>query len=186
MTTAKPPMSSSQARRTAVSRSRVRPYSSEIDLGDGLGVGGPEELDPLGLEASSDPSVVDDVPVVREGAVLVLELDHEGLGVLEVQPTGRRVSDMADPHAAAERLQRLGGEDLVDEPHPFAMVERPVGAGGDPGRLLAPVLEGAETPIEERGGALALQGDPHDATELTGGHGSGGAGLLPEPVGNRF
>ena len=49
---------------------RVRPYEGD-GLGHRLGVGVPEQLDPLRLEPVADPFEVDDVPVVGDRGVLV-------------------------------------------------------------------------------------------------------------------
>ncbi len=84
---------------------------------------------------------VDEVAVVGEGHAALHMVDDDRLGVVAVIAAGRAVAHMADGDAAgAERVEPVGREDVVDEPH-VHIGEQPVAADDDAAGLLPAVLQ---------------------------------------------
>ena len=69
---------------------------------------------------------------------------------------------MADRHVAVERAQLLLVEDLGDEPGVAQGGDVTALAGGDPGRLLAAVLERVEREVGEPGDLVPGRVDAED------------------------
>ena len=115
----------------------------EDDLEVAVGV---EETVLVPVELVAELAVVGHVAVVghddAEGRV-----ELEGLGVLVAAAADRRVAGVADADRAAEVLDGLGGEDVVDEAVALFRVEAAV-EGDDAGRVLAAVLDGQEALVE--------------------------------------
>ena len=87
----------------------------------------------------------------RVGQVAVVGERHlaavvapDRLRVLPGAAAGGRVADVADRHVALQRPQLLLVEDLGDEARVAQRGDVAALAGGDPGRLLAAVLERVE------------------------------------------
>src|SRR5262249_8313592 len=77
------------------------------------------------------------------------------LGVLPGAAAGGRVAHVADRHVALQRLQLLLVEDLGDESRVAQSGDVAALAGGDPGRLLAAVLECVEAEVGQPGDVMA-------------------------------
>ena len=85
------------------------------------------------------------------------------LRVLPGAAAGGRVAHVADRHVALERPQLLLVEDLGDEPEVAQRGDVAALAGGDPGRLLAAVLERVEAEVGEAGDVVPGRVDAEDA-----------------------
>ena len=151
-------------------------------LGHRLGVGVAEQVDPLRLETAADPFEIDDVAVVRDRGVLVVDLHDDRLGVLEIARAGRGVANVPDPDGAAQSVEHLLGEDLVDEAHSLSIEQLPVAARADAGGLLSPVLERPQAPEEVRRRSLALERYPDHSTLLSRRHWLRGDRLMLSPL----
>ena len=96
--------------------------------------------------------LIAELPVIGHVAVVGHDdaegrVELEGLGVLAAAAADRGVAGMADADRAAQVLDGLGGEDVVDEAVALFRVEAPV-EGDDAGRVLAAVLDGQEALVE--------------------------------------
>ena len=110
---------------------------------DDLRVGGERKVDAALLQLGPELDRVDQVAVVGERELAPV-VAPDRLRVLPGAAAGRRVADVADRHVALQRAQLLLVEDLVDEALVAHRHDVAALAGGDPGRLLAAVLERVE------------------------------------------
>ena len=118
--------------------------------GDDLRVGGAAEVDPALLQLGPELDRVGQVAVVGEGDLAAV-VAPDRLRVLPGAAAGGRVADVADRHVALQRLQLLLVEDLGDEAGIAQGGDVAALAGGDPGRLLAAVLQRVEAEVGEPG-----------------------------------
>ena len=131
--------------------------------GDDLRVGGAAELDPAPLQLAPELDRVGQVAVVGEGDLAAV-VAPDRLRVLPGAAAGGRVADVADRHVALERLQLLLVEDLGDQARVAHRRDVAALAGGDPGRLLAAVLQRVEAEVGEAGDVVAGCVYAEDAT----------------------
>ena len=122
--------------------------------GDDLRVGGAAEVDPALAQLVVELDRVGQVAVVGERHLAAV-VAPDRLRVLPRAAAGGRVADVADRHVAVERPQLLLVEDLGDEPGVAQGGDVAALAGGDPGRLLAAVLERVEGEVGEAGDVVA-------------------------------
>ena len=138
-----------EARHDAADGLRQRPGLAGEECGDQLRVGGRCGVDPVAAELVAERRGVRQVAVVPERDPALAAVVHDRLRVLPLRRAGRRVARVPDRDVAGKRLQLLLVEDAGDEPH---LAERrdpaPVG-DGDPGRLLAAVLQRVEAEVGE-------------------------------------
>ena len=118
--------------------------------GDDLRVGGAAEVDPALLQLGPELDRVGQVAVVGERQLAAV-VAPDRLRVLPGAAAGGRVAHVADRHVALQRLQLLLVEDLGDEARVAHGGDVAALAGGDPGRLLAAVLERVEAEVGETG-----------------------------------
>ena len=131
--------------------------------GDQLRVRGGAEGDAALRELLVQLERVDQVAVVGERDLAAVGA-VDRLGVLPRRRAGRRVAHVADGHRAGERAQLRLVEDLRDEAEVAQGHDVAVLARGDPGRLLAAVLERVQREVGEAGD-VGLRGvHPEDAT----------------------
>ncbi len=118
--------------------------------GDDLRVGGAAEGDPALLQLAPELDRVGQVAVVGERQLAAV-VAPDRLRVLPGAAAGGRVAHVADRHVALQRLQLLLVEDLGDEAGVAHRGDVAALAGGDPGRLLAAVLQRVEAEVGEAG-----------------------------------
>ena len=114
----------------------------------------PRKLDPALAQLVVELDRVGQVAVVGERDLAPV-VAPDRLRVLPRAAAGGRVADVADRHVAVERPQLLLVEDLGDEPGVAQRGDVAALAGGDPGRLLAAVLERVEGEVGEPGDVVA-------------------------------
>ena len=131
--------------------------------GDHLGVGGRRERDAVGGELVAQLGRVDEVAVVpeRDGAPAAV-LDQR-LRVRPLRRAGRRVARVADRDVAVQAAQLLLVEDLRDEAHVAQHGQAAVVGDGDPGRLLAAVLEREQPEVGDARDVALGGADAEDA-----------------------
>ena len=130
--------------------------------GDDLRVRGAAERDPALAQLVVELDRVGQVAVVGERDLAAV-VAPDRLRVLPRAAAGGRVADVADRHVAVERAQLLLVEDLGDEPGVAQGGDVAALAGGDPGRLLAAVLERVEREVGEPGDVVAGRVHAEDA-----------------------
>ena len=113
-----------------------------------LRVGGAAEAQALLGQLVEELDRVGQVAVVGERDLAAV-VAPDRLRVLPRAAAGGRVADVADRHVAVERAELLLVEDLRDEPGVAERRDVPALARGDPGRLLAAVLERVEGEVGE-------------------------------------
>ena len=118
--------------------------------GDDLRVGGAAEVDPALLQLGPELDRVGQVAVVGERHLAAV-VAPDRLRVLPGAAAGGRVAHVADRHVALQRPQLLLVEDLGDEAAVAQGGDVAALAGGDPGRLLAAVLQRVEAEVGEAG-----------------------------------
>ena len=121
---------------------------------DDLRVGGAAEGDAPLLQLAPELDRVGQVAVVGERQLAAV-VAPDRLRVLPGAAAGGRVADVADRHVALQRPQLLLVEDLGDEPRVAQRRDVAALAGGDPGRLLAAVLQRVEAEVGEPGDVVA-------------------------------
>jgi hypothetical protein len=83
------------------------------------------------------------------------ELGEQGLHVAQRRLAGGGIADMADRGGAGEPADHLVLVEIAgDVSHRAVRMEVPAVEAGDPGRLLAPVLEGVEAERDDRRSAV--------------------------------
>ena len=122
--------------------------------GDDLRVGGAAEVDPALLQLGPELDRVGQVAVVGERHLAAV-VAPDRLRVLPGAAAGGRVAHVADRHVALQRLQLLLVEDLGDQAGVAQGGDVAALAGGDPGRLLAAVLQRVEAEVGEPGDVVA-------------------------------
>ena len=110
----------------------------------------PRKAIPRLLQLAPELDRVGQVAVVGEGQLAAV-VAPDRLRVLPGAAAGGRVADVADRHVALQRPQLLLVEDLGDEAGVAHRGDVAALAGGDPGRLLAAVLERVEAEVGEAG-----------------------------------
>jgi hypothetical protein len=107
------------------------------------------DIDALGVELSRELERVHEVAVVSQSDTAAVATGHERrLSVLEFAGRTRgRVTSVTDREVSCETVQHLLIEDLVDEAQVRVHEETFAVAHSDPGRLLAPMLEGIEAEV---------------------------------------
>ena len=121
---------------------------------DDLRVGGAAEGDPLLLQLAPELDRVGQVAVVGERQLAAV-VAPDRLRVLPGAAAGGRVAHVADRHVALQRPQLLLVEDLGDEAGVAQRGDVAALTGGDPGRLLAAVLQRVESEVGETGDVVA-------------------------------
>ena len=140
------------------------------ELGDERGVGGGVEAGVAGYEAGQHAEPlgelerVGEVAVVAEREAGVADRAVHRLRVAPAARPGRGVADVADGEVTLERREPTLVEHLRDQAHVLRHGDGLAVAHRDPGRLLAPVLEGVEAQVGEVGDGLAGRVDAEDAT----------------------
>ena len=124
------------------------------------------EPDPVGDQLVAERLGIRQVAVVAEGDRALAAVVDEGLRVRPVHAAGRRVARVPDRDLAGERLQLLLVEDLSHEPHVAQDGQPPSLGDGDPGRLLAAVLQCEEGEIREPRHIALDRPDSEDAAHL--------------------
>ena len=123
------------------------------------------ELDPVRRERVAQLVRVRQVAVVAERDRARAAVVDERLRVRPVRRAGRRVARVADRDVAGERLQVLLVEDLRDEAHVAEHGQAAAVGDGDPGRLLAAVLEREQAEVgraaRRRGSRERMPKTPH-------------------------
>src|SRR6476620_8807921 len=114
--------------------------------GHDLRVRGAAELEAALLQLAPELDRVGQVAVVGEGDLAAV-VAPDRLRVLPGAAARGRVADVADRHVAFQRTQLLLVEDLGDEAGLAHRRDHPALTGGDPGRLLAPVLQRVEPEV---------------------------------------
>ena len=115
---------------------------------DDLRVAGPAEVDPALLQLAPQLDRVGQVAVVGERHLAAV-VAPDRLRVLPGAAAGGRVAHVADRHVALQRPQLLLVEDLGHQPGVAHRGDVAALAGGDPGRLLAAVLQRVEAEVGE-------------------------------------
>ena len=131
--------------------------------GDDLGVRRRAERESPIAQLRVQLDRVDQVAVVRERQRAAVVTDDR-LRVLPGRRAGGRVANVADRHVADERaelvlVEHLRDEALVADRHDLAAAR----GGGDPGRLLAAVLERVQREVREIGDVVSRRKDAEDA-----------------------
>ena len=139
----------------AASRRRPRPRCSGRSLEESSAAmisesEVPRKAIPRSLQLGAELDRVGQVAVVGERDLAAV-VAPDRLGVLPGAAAGGRVADVADRHVAGQRPQLLLVEDLGDEAGVAQGRDVAALAGGDPGRLLAAVLERVEAEVGEAG-----------------------------------
>ena len=114
----------------------------------------PRKAIPRLLQLAPELDRVGQVAVVGERQLAAV-VAPDRLRVLPGAAAGGRVADVADRHVALQRPQLLLVEDLGDEAGVAHRGDVAALAGGDPGRLLAAVLERVEAEVGEAGDVVA-------------------------------
>ena len=114
----------------------------------------PRKSMPALLQLAPELDRVGQVAVVGERHLAAV-VAPDRLRVLPGAAAGGRVADVADRHVALQRPQLLLVEDLGDEARVAQRGDVPALAGGDPGRLLAAVLQRVEAEVGEPGDVVA-------------------------------
>ena len=92
---------------------------------------------------------VGEVAVVTDRERTACVVDGDGLGVLDVRATGRRIPDVADGDAARQPRELVLGERVLDQAHRPMRVEL-LAVGGDDSRGFLPsVLEGVKAEVRD-------------------------------------
>ncbi len=92
---------------------------------------------------------IDQVSVVGDGDLSPTGLHRQGLGILDIAGSGRRVADVTDGPRSSQLLQVLLAKNLSDQSHPpldgkwFSQIP----GRDDAGALLPPMLKGIETVV---------------------------------------
>ena len=133
---------------------------------DHLGVGGRAEPDPVGDELVAQRLGVRQVAVVPERDGARAAVVDERLRVRPVHAARRRVARVPDRDLAGQRLQLLLVEDLGHEPHVAEHGEPAALGDGDPGRLLAAVLQREEGEVREPRHIALDRPDSEDAAHV--------------------
>jgi len=118
---------------------------------DHLGVGGRAEASTLGEEPGAELARVREVAVVAERDRSRAALLDDRLSVRPVRGAGGGVARVSDRDLAGEPAQLLLAEDLGDETHVAKCGDAAFVRDGDPGRLLAAVLQREEPEVREPG-----------------------------------
>ncbi len=126
------------------------------EVEDHLGVRGRREEGPARLEGGPDLPGVHEVAVMRQGEGTPPGVEDDRLGVQEQRGARRRVPDVADGRPAREAGEPRAVEDVGDVAHLALDVDLAAVERGDPGRLLAAVLEGVEAEVREIGGVVRV------------------------------
>ena len=139
------------------------------------------ERDALGRELVAQGGRVDEVAVVPESDGAAAAALDQRLGVGPLGRAGGRVARVADRRVAVQAAQLLFVEDLGDEAHVAQHRQAAVVRDGDPGRLLAAVLE-REEPEEGDARDVALRrADAEDAAHQATIPSSGSCGQSGSP-----
>src|SRR5439155_7209860 len=117
-------------------------------------------------DARAELRGVDEVAVVAQGDRPDASVVEERLRVLPGVATGRRVAVVPDRQVALQAGEAPLVEDLRDEPEIAERGQAPRLADGDPGRLLAPVLQREEAEVREPGNVATRRPDTEDAAHL--------------------
>ena len=131
--------------------------------GDHLRVGGRVEPDAGREELVPERRRVDEVAVVPERDGARRAVVHDRLGVRPVRATRRRVARVPDRDLAGERRELLLVEDLRHEAHLAQHRDAPALGDGDPGGLLAAMLEREEPEVRQAGDVALAGADAEDA-----------------------
>src|SRR5439155_21747546 len=145
------------------------------------GIAGGHGVHPLLPQLVAQPRSVGQIAIVAEHELPQVTSSRNRLDVRErVRAGGRvaRVTDggdrrlaVSDGLAAVERVDRLAIEDLADQSQALVQVELRTIAGGDPGRLLAAMLQRVQAQVSE------------PADRLTGGEDTDHAALFARAMG---
>ena len=140
--------------------------------GDHLGVGCRLEADAPFAQVGAERRRVGQVAVVAERDRSVARMAHDRLGVLPHRRSRGGVAGVADRDVAGEARQARLVEHLVHEAHVLHRHHLRAVRDGDPGALLAAVLEGVEAEVGEPGDvAVVIAGrvvDAEDAAHQAG------------------
>ena len=163
------------------SRDRVRalepPHRARDRLRQRGRIAGDERRDHLRVRARAEPHAVlhqlraqlldvHEVAVVTERDRARAPVVDQRLRVRPAVRAGRRVARVPDRDLARQCVQLLLVEDLRDEAH-VAHDGEPAAVGdGDPGRLLAAVLEREQAEVREPRHVSLLRANAEDATHL--------------------
>ena len=98
---------------------------------------------------------VDQIPVVGDRNLPACERKQQWLGIGLAARAGSGIPAMADGHAAANALQLMAVENLVNQPQAGHALKQmlPVD-GNDSGGFLAPVLERVQPKLRQRNGVF--------------------------------
>ncbi len=136
------------------------------EMHNNLGVaGGLEDRSGL-LELAAHFQRIDDVAVVRQGDLALVALHHDGLRVEQRRIAGGRITRVSDGKRAGDAGQRVGVEDVGDQPHGFVQLERLAVGSNDAGRLLPAMLQGIQAQVSQLGG-FRVTIERHHATFFT-------------------
>ena len=116
-------------------------------------------------QLSPDRERVGEVAVVDDRQVALRVPDHHRLGVDPLPAARRRVAHVSERGVPRQRRDPLRVEDVRDQAELLVEPRPPAVGRADPGRLLAPVLEGVEREEGELGGVVDAV-DPDDAALL--------------------
>ena len=117
--------------------------------GDHLAVGGRAQRDAVGVQLLAQRRLVDEIAVVPERDRARAAVLHERLRVRPLRRARRRVARVADRDLAAQAVELLLVEHLRDEPEIAQRRQAAVLGDGDPGRLLAAMLQREEPEVRE-------------------------------------
>src|SRR5690606_18811701 len=153
------PLEPAQRRPRRLERRQPRMEFARAEGGDGLGIGlGGEALAAL-LEFGAQRAVILDDAVVDDGN----RADLMGMGVRFARGAMGRPAGVADAAPAADRLAHEQVRERDELAHRAPAVEPAVVDGGDPGAVIAAILEPLET-LEDQRRRLVIAEDSHDAT----------------------
>ena len=128
---------------------------------------GAAEVDPARLQLAPQLDRVGQVAVVGERHLAAV-VAPDRLRVLPGAAAGGRVAHVADRHVALQRPQLLLVEDLGHQPGVAHRGDVAALAGGDPGRLLAAVLQRVEAEVGEPGDIVPGGVDAEDPAFIAG------------------
>ena len=125
-----------------------------------LGIDGGLEDRAARLQLDAKLFGIDQVAVVRDRERTVGVFGEQRLSVLQHGRAGGRVAVVADGARPFQPADQFLVENIGDQPRAFVGQQGPTVGGGDPGRLLAAVLERIERQIGEIGGfGVAVHAD---------------------------
>ena len=118
-------------------------------MNDDLGVATGLEDAAVGLVFVPQQAGIDQIAVVGDRDLPPGILRQQGLTVLHRGRTRRRVPDVPDGDGVSQLLERVraAAKDPHDRAHALVALDALAVAGGDPGRLLASMLQGVQTEV---------------------------------------